>query len=482
MNLDVFITTSEEWQVPQNYFSPSNRDRYVTAVDDKMLLAAWQEQNLAFNSSGINSRESSVTIPITFDMANNETGIFAHVYLSLAAQGDTDFTKKVVPMIKYKLRKKASTARNLLDNNSSQKASTIVETSDGSVLGSASRKLDEDVVLAYLKPTLSLEVVDYHSPFPRGGIPKQFREYMNFDDKTDNYYPILYPSEFWLSSKDLVAINGTITNATLNFSIRSNSIWKWQLMSGMEKQWEVQDSLSGGNGESDIIRTMLLDTNPWLLAITGLGKFYLLLCHSNFISNTVRCFILVSLLHSIFDFLAFKNEITFFKGKRSMEGLSVRSMFVNFFFQLVIFLYLLDNDTSYMVLMSNGVGIAIEFWKLTKAVKFSFENGAISWKENESYRSKTKEYDEIATSHLLFVTMPLVVGYGVYSLFHLKHKSWYSWILNTMVGFIYMFGFIMMTPQVSTITVLKSLINANNTYFDGLCSFSLTTSLKVLLT
>ena len=164
---------------------------------------------------------------------------------------------------------------------------------------------------------------------------------------------------------------------------------------------------------------------------------------------------LVSILHTVFDFLAFKNEITFFKAKRSMDGLSIRSMFVNFFFQLVIFLYLLDNDTSFMILTSNGFGIAIEFWKLTKAVKFSFEGGTISWKENESYNSKTKEYDEIASSHLFFVTMPLVVGYGMYSLVHLKHKSWYSWILNTMVGFIYMFGFIMMTPQVSNTKILS---------------------------
>merc|ERR1712232_1358477 len=122
-----------------------------------------------------------------------------------------------------------------------------------------------------------------------------------------------------------------------------------------------------------------------------------------------------------------------------MEGLSVRSMVVNFFFQLVIFLYLLDNDTSYMVLVSNGVGIAIEFWKLSKALSISFAGGKISWNENESYKTKTKEYDEIATSHLLFVTMPLVAGYGMYSLLYLRHKNFYSWGLNTLVGFIYMF-------------------------------------------
>ena len=163
-----------------------------------------------------------------------------------------------------------------------------------------------------------------------------------------------------------------------------------------------------------------------------------------------------------------------------MEGLSVRSMVVNFFFQLVIFLYLLDNDTSYMVLVSNGVGIAIEFWKLSKALSISFAGGKISWNENESYKTKTKEYDEIATSHLLFVTMPLVAGYGMYSLLYLRHKNFYSWGLNTLVGFIYMFGFIMMTPQLFINYKLKSVAHINwrtmcyksiNTFIDDLFAF-----------
>jgi hypothetical protein len=51
-----------------------------------------------------------------------------------------------------------------------------------------------------------------------------------------------------------------------------------------------------------------------------------------------------------------------------MEGLSARSIIINAFCQLVIFLYLLDNETSYVVLISSGVGAAIEFWKVTKAM------------------------------------------------------------------------------------------------------------------
>ena len=62
----------------------------------------------------------------------------------------------------------------------------------------------------------------------------------------------------------------------------------------------------------------------------------------------------VSLLHSVFDFMAFKNDVAFWKDNRSMEGLSARSILVNAFCQLVIVLYLFDNETSTVVLISSG--------------------------------------------------------------------------------------------------------------------------------
>lgn len=93
----------------------------------------------------------------------------------------------------------------------------------------------------------------------------------------------------------------------------------------MEESWKRQEAFTGEEDHSnDMLRTMLLETNPYLLAVTGI----------------------VSMLHTVFDILAFKNDISFFKNKKSMEGLSLRSMIVNCFFSLVILLYLADNDTK----------------------------------------------------------------------------------------------------------------------------------------
>ena len=69
-----------------------------------------------------------------------------------------------------------------------------------------------------------------------------------------------------------------------------------------------------------------------------------------------------------------------------------------------------DRDLRTTFSMFSGMGLAIEAWKISKAVTVSFEGGRIEWVEASSYKkSNTKEYGKIATSYLLFVTMPLVV-------------------------------------------------------------------------
>ena len=52
---------------------------------------------------------------------------------------------------------------------------------------------------------------------------------------------------------------------------------------------------------------MLLEGNPYFLAVT----------------------VFVSVLHSVFDMLAFKNDIGFWRNKKSVEGLSVRTVGIN---------------------------------------------------------------------------------------------------------------------------------------------------------
>lgn len=86
-----------------------------------------------------------------------------------------------------------------------------------------------------------------------------------------------------------------------------------------------QTSPGGGDGsEFEMIKEVLLDTNPYLLATT----------------------VIVSIFHMIFEMLAFKSDISHYRNKKNNVGISVRSILGNVFMQGVIFLYLLDNNDN----------------------------------------------------------------------------------------------------------------------------------------
>lgn len=74
------------------------------------------------------------------------------------------------------------------------------------------------------------------------------------------------------------------------------------------------------------------------------------------------------LLNHLLKHVRLSADIQFWNKNKSMEGLSAKSVVVNFFCQLIVFLYLLDNDTSWMILASSGIGCCIEFWKIGKAM------------------------------------------------------------------------------------------------------------------
>ncbi|KAE8689222.1 Cleft lip and palate transmembrane protein 1-like protein [Hibiscus syriacus] len=144
-----------------------------------------------------------------------------------------------------------------------------------------------------------------------------------------------------------------------------------------------------------------------------------------------------------------------------MEGLSAKSVVVSFLCQLIVFLYLLDNETSWMILASSGIGCCIEFWKIGKAMHIEIDRSGripmLRFRDRDSYASnKTKEYDDIAMKYLSYVLFFLVICFSIYSLMYERHKSWYSWILSSLTSCVYMFGFIMMCPQLFINYKLKS--------------------------
>jgi hypothetical protein len=96
------------------------------------------------------------------------------------------------------------------------------------------------------------------------------------------HFPIFYPNLFWNLKKEYIPIESSLDQIPMKISFNQMAFWKFQFLVQFEQSLQSQDAL--GNNP-DEFKEMLRDANPYLLAIT----------------------FVVSILHSIFDFLAFKN-------------------------------------------------------------------------------------------------------------------------------------------------------------------------------
>ena len=229
-----------------------------------------------------------------------------------------------------------------------------------------------------------------------------------------------------------------VVEQKIYFTVEPLSSLKAQMMSSMENSFKLQEQWGmSSSGESDEVKRIFLEGNPYFLGLT----------------------IVVSLLHSVLDVLAFKSDIGFWKDNKSMKGLSARSVVLNAFSQVVIFLYLFDNDTSTVVLISSFVGALIELWKVTRAFDVSVVPNFpfVKISDKTSYtEDDTDKYDREAMRYLSYALYPLYVAYAIWSLVYEEHRSWYSFVLSSVVGAIYVFGFLAMCPQLWVNYRLKS--------------------------
>ncbi|XP_030383372.1 cleft lip and palate transmembrane protein 1 homolog [Scaptodrosophila lebanonensis] len=335
----------------------------------------------------------------------------------------------------------------------------------------------KDQILSHWHPNLTINLVVDQTNWAQGSVPPPLDEYVRFVDSGKTYLPIVFVNDYWNLQREYFPINHTTPELELHLTFQPLGMFKWQLYAAkqMKHKWGgnmLGEIISAGGAEEsdedqDSLKETLLDTNIYLLGLT----------------------VAVSILHSLFELLAFKNDIQFWNNRQSLEGLSVRSVFFGVFQSLIILLYVLDNETNFMIRVSCFVGLAIEIWKIHKVVDVNYDHNkkllgvlpSISFKDKGSYSaSATKEYDNLAFKYLGWVCFPLLVGYFVYSLLYNDHKGWYSFVLNMLYGYLLTFGFILMTPQLFINYKLKSVAHMPwrmmtykflNTFIDDIFAF-----------
>ena len=284
---------------------------------------------------------------------------------------------------------------------------------------------------------------------------------MQLTSDRKKFLPLLYVDELSMRMRDLVIVNSTDKEAAVTISYRPISMGKLRLFMQFNSALGSMHGMGFTDKDTDEVKGIFADTNLVLLLVT-FG---------------------VSAVHLLFDFLAFKSDINFWRGKKSMEGLSRKTILWRAFSQSVIFLYLMDEETSLLVLIPAGVGALIEVWKVTKALHVTLSWSGIKFGEDSKVEANTAELDSVAMKYLSWVLYPLCIGGAVYSLLYTPHKSWYSWTIQTTVNGVYAFGFLFMLPQLFLNYKLKSVAHlpwrafmykAFNTFIDDLFAFIIT--------
>ncbi|XP_035648790.1 lipid scramblase CLPTM1L [Oncorhynchus keta] len=324
-----------------------------------------------------------------------------------------------------------------------------------------------DRPVSHWRSRLTLNVVSEDFVFDRDFLPSDVHRYLKVfqNGKKMVYLPLLFVDELSNRVKDLMEINSTSIELPLTISYDTISLGKLRFWIHMQDAVYSLQQFGFTEKDADEIKGIFVDTNLYLLALT----FF------------------VAAFHLLFDFLAFKNDISFWKQKKSMVGMSSKAVLWRCFSTIVIFMYLFDEQTSLLVLIPAGIGSLIEVWKVKKAFKIQIiwkgvRPTFIFGKSDESER-RTEEYDTLAMKYLSYLLYPMCIGGAVYALVFLRYKSWYSWIINSLVNGVYAFGFLFMLPQLFVNYKFKSVAHlpwkafmykAFNTFIDDIFAFIIT--------
>ncbi|KAM0791252.1 hypothetical protein ACM66B_005729 [Microbotryomycetes sp. NB124-2] len=427
-------------------------DGQVDFRDETVPSTRWNGVELK-NSKWQKQWDTLVDVPAS---VQNNGSLWADVFVvptgtspdSSSPQYDPEHLHIRKLLTRYHIYRKPRATKNLLSKG---KQTPEQEAAEAAEL--EAEKNEPKQIISYWHPNVTFELVCGSGKLAYSSLPPVLQRHIHRarGNETNEagsgyFYPITYANDFWLLREHMTPINSTTPQLPLRITLGPTSHWKWQIMASLDESFSQAAESGGSSGEMDEVKRMLTETSPWLL-----------------ITTTV-----VTILHMLFEVLAFTSDVSHWRKKKdNLVGVSVRTIAANCVVQLIVLLYLIDNNenTSWMILFSSGTGLLIEAWKIPKTVDLKLvpKSGIIPYRlevhdkhKLTEEELKTQEADKLAFKIVGVACVPLLTGYTIYSLYYNEHRSWYSFVITTLTMFVQAFGFVQMLPQIVINYKLKS--------------------------
>ncbi|XP_052003253.1 lipid scramblase CLPTM1L-like [Xyrauchen texanus] len=296
--------------------------------------------------------------------------------------------------------------------------------------------LEKKQIVSYWRSQLTLNLMNEDFTFSSAAVPSDLHSYMKIvevgkKEKRKLYLPLLLVDELRTRMKDLIEINSTTKAVPLTISFDTITLRKFRIWIHIQGVIYSLKHFGFSEKNLDEIKSMFVDSGLHVLALS----------------------VLVPAFHLSFEVFAFKNDIKFWREKKSLAGISKRSVLWRCFSTIVIFLHLLEEKSSWLILLPSGIAALIELWKVNKVIALSHK---FHDERMDDFERATEEYDSKAMKFLSCLIYPLCISGAVYSYLYLQNKSWYSWITSGLISGVYAFGFLSMVPQLFINYKLKS--------------------------
>ena len=256
------------------------------------------------------------------------------------------------------------------------------------------------------------------------------------------YSPIMDLNDFWSMDSELIQINKTENGFfTFKLYLSFNYIrsFLFNNMLGIQINEKLMYEKFSISGTKDMLVELIKNNST----------FYLIILFT------------VNTLHTIFSYLGFSSDISYYKNLKKLDGVYTKYIFFNIFYMFITLIYILLQGANFIVKIELFISFVIEIWKLKKIfiIKFEFNNFPyiIKLEYKQTFeQEEAKDYESEAVNMMVkYLLMPIGVIYLGYRIYYysdnIVKNNWKS-IVIFIIEYIYfllnVFGFILLTPQI----------------------------------